>query len=199
MPCTTNLKGARSTFLALVALLLCSCTQQMAHQPRYGPLEASNFYPNGSSAQPLPVGVISRDYPDRDDWRDTGMVDGKPAVRFPMVVDSALMQRGQQRYNIYCSPCHDYVGGGNGIAALRGFQRKPPSFHRAELLAAPVGHFFDVITNGFGAMPSYVNQIPVSDRWAIIAYVRALQLSQAATIGDVPPDERRRLESEKEK
>jgi hypothetical protein len=185
--------------LALAGLLLCSCTQQMADQPRYDPLEASNFYPNGSSAQPLPAGVISRDFPNKDDWRDTGMINGKPADRFPMAIDSAFMQRGQQRYNIYCAPCHDYVGTGNGFAALRGFQRKPASFHSAELRAAPVGRFFDVITNGFGAMPSYENQIQVSDRWAIIAYVRALQLSQAATVGDVPPDERGRLESEKEK
>ena len=199
MPCTTNLRGAGAVCLAAATLLLCSCTQQMADQPRYDPLEASSFYPNGSSAQPLPAGVISRDYPNKDDWRDTGMIDGKPAVGFPMVIDSAFMERGQQRYNIYCSPCHDFVGTGNGIAALRGFQRKPPSFHSAELRAAPVGHFFDVITNGFGAMSSYENQIQVSDRWAIIAYVRALQLSQAATVDDVPPEERRRLESEKEK
>ena len=198
MPCTTNLKGTRSTFLALVALLLCSCTQQMAHQPRYGPLEASNFFLTVRRRGRCPWCYLAG-LPGQRRLARYGNGRRKPAVRFPMIVDSVLMQRGQQRYNIYCSPCHDYVGTGNGMAAIRGFQRKPPSFHSAELLAAPVGHFFDVITNGFGAMPSYANQIPVSDRWAIIAYIRALQLSQAATIGDVPPDERRRLESEKEK
>jgi mono/diheme cytochrome c family protein len=182
----------------LLVLLLASCTQQMADQPRYDPLQASDFFPDGSSARPLPVGVIPHDYP-KQDWRETGMINGKPADRFPFPIDNAVMLRGQQRYNIYCSPCHDYIGTGNGMAAIRGFQRKPASFHSAELRAAPVGHFFDVITNGFGSMPTYANQIPVRDRWAITAYIRALQLSQSATINDVPAAERQKLESEKRK
>jgi len=182
-----------------LVLLLASCTQQMADQPRYDPLQASDFFPNGSSARPLPDGVIPHDYPAKQDWRDTGMINGKPADRFPFSIDNAVMLRGQQRYNIYCSPCHDYIGTGNGMAAIRGFQRKPASFHSAELRAAPVGHFFDVMTNGFGSMPSYANQIPVRDRWAITAYIRALQLSQSATINDVPAAERQKLDSEKEK
>ena len=188
----------RSAVLLLV-LLLASCTQQMADQPRYDPLQASDFFPNGSSARPLPDGVIPHDYPAKQDWRDTGMINGKPADRFPFPIDNAVMLRGQQRYNIYCSPCHDYIGTGNGMAAIRGFQRKPPSFHSAELRGDPVGHFFDVMTNGFGSMPSYANQIPIRDRWAITAYIRALQLSQSATINDVPASERQKLESEKEK
>ena len=188
----------RSAVLLLV-LLLASCTQQMADQPRYDPLQASDFFPNGSSARPLPEGVIPHDYPAKQDWRDTGMINGKPADRFPFPINKAVMLRGQQRYNIYCSPCHDYIGIGNGMAAIRGFQRKPPSFHSAELRGDPVGHFFDVMTNGFGSMPSYGNQIPIRDRWAITAYIRALQLSQSATINDVPAAERQKLESEKEK
>jgi mono/diheme cytochrome c family protein len=143
--------------------------------------------------------VIPRDYTAQDEWRDTGMINGKPAERIPFPLDRALMLRGQQRYNIYCAPCHDYAGTGNGMAAIRGFQRKPPSFHSPELRAAPAGEFFDVMTNGFGAMPPYSSPISVRDRWAIAAYIRALRLSQSAAIGDVPPEERGRLESEKER
>jgi mono/diheme cytochrome c family protein len=170
----------------------------MANQPRYDPLEASDFFPNGSSARLLPTGVIPHDYVMRDELRDTGMINGKPADKIPYTLDSDLMSRGQQRYNIYCSPCHDYLGTGNGMAARRGFKRKPASFQSDDLRTAPAGHFFDVITNGFGAMSSYANQIQVRDRWAITAYIRALQLSQSAAIGDVPVDERQRLQSEKQ-
>jgi cbb3-type cytochrome c oxidase subunit III len=175
-----------------LAFLLVSCTQQMADQPRYDPLQASSFFSNGSSARPLPTGVISRDQSSSDQSLET--ID-----KFPFPVDSDVMSRGRERYNIYCSPCHDYVGTGNGMAAIRGFERKPASFQSDDLRAAPVGHFVDVITNGFGAMPAYSNQIPIRDRWAITAYIRALQLSQSATINDVPPDEKQRLESEKAK
>lgn len=185
--------------LLVAGLLIASCTQRMADQPRYDPLQASDFFPNGSSARPLPVGVVPHDGASKEDWRDTAMINGKPVDRFPFPIDRSVMLRGQQRYNIYCSPCHDYVGTGNGMAAIRGFQRKPASFHSAELRAAPVGHIFDVMTNGFGSMPSYANQIQIRDRWTIAAYIRALQLSQSATINDVAADERRRLESEKER
>jgi mono/diheme cytochrome c family protein len=185
-------------FLCSVAMLV-SCTQQMAEQPRYDPLQASDFFPNGSSARPLPAGVIAHDYVPNEEWRDMGMINGKPAERFPFPIDKDFVLRGQQRYNIYCAPCHDYLGTGNGMAARRGFQRKPASFQSDDMRTAPAGHFFDVMTNGFGSMPPYTNQIPVRDRWAIIAYIRALQISQSATINDVPADERQRLESEKEK
>ena len=188
MPCTISRRAVLN--LLLMVLLLSACTQKMAEQPRYDTLASSNFFPNGSSARPLPIGVIPHDFVATQDL---------PADQFPMPLKMELLQRGRQRYNIYCSPCHDYVGTGNGMAAIRGFQRKPPSFHIDTLRAAPPGHFFDVITNGFGSMPPYANQIPVADRWAIIAYVRALQLSQWAAIADVPDNERQRLESEKEK
>jgi mono/diheme cytochrome c family protein len=193
-----NWELIRLVFVVLLPLLP-ACTQQMADQPRYDPLQSSEFYPNGSSARPLPDGVIPHDYVGRDESRDTGMVNGKPAERFPFPVDKGFVERGRQRYDIYCSPCHDYLGTGNGMAARRGFDRKPASFQTDEMRAAPPGHFFDVITNGFGAMPSYANQIPIRDRWAITAYVRALQISQSATLADVPADQRQRLESEKEK
>jgi hypothetical protein len=171
----------------------------MADQPSYAPLQASDFFPNGASARPLPTGVIPHDYVMKDDLLDTGMINGKPADRFPFPVDRTLMLRGQQRYNIYCSPCHDYLGTGNGMAARRGFKRMPASFQSNQLRSAADGHFFDVVTNGFGAMASYANQIPVRDRWAITAYIRALQLSQSATINDVPAEERQRLETERPK
>jgi mono/diheme cytochrome c family protein len=171
----------------------------MADQPSYHPLQASDFFPNDSSARPLPTGVVPHDYVAQQELLDTGMINGKAADRFPFPIDNSIMLRGQQRYNIYCVPCHDYLGTGDGMAARRGFKRKPASFQTEEMRAAPAGHFFDVMTNGFGAMPSYANQIPVRDRWAITAYIRALQLSQSATINDVPPDERQRLEAEKEK
>jgi hypothetical protein len=171
----------------------------MAEQPRYDPLQASDFFSNGSSARPLPPGVIPVNYVSKDEWRDTGIINGKPVDRFPFPVDNALMFRGKQRYNIYCSPCHDYIGTGDGMAARRGFQRKPASFQTNEMRTAPVGHFFDVMTNGFGSMASYDNQISVRDRWAITAYIRALQLSQSTMINDIPAEERRRLEAENEK
>jgi mono/diheme cytochrome c family protein len=183
----------------LLFIFVASCTQQMAEQPRYDPLQASEFFPNGASARLLPAGVISHDHVDRDELRDTGMVNGKPVDMIPFMVDRDFMLRGQQRYNIYCSPCHDYLGTGKGMAARRGFQRPPASFQTQDMRAAPAGHFVDVMTNGFGSMPSYANQIPVRDRWAITAYIRALQLSQSAAINDVPADVRQRLESEKQK
>src|SRR6185436_6708622 len=116
---------------------------------RYDPLSASNFFPNGSAARPLPTGVIPYGHAIADDLRDTGMINGKAAAQFPMPIDKGVMSRGQERYNIYCSPCHDYVGTGNGMAVRRGFRRGPPSFHTDRMRNEPPGHYFDVITNGF--------------------------------------------------
>jgi mono/diheme cytochrome c family protein len=195
----TICRVSNCALLLVVFAVFTSCTQVMSDQPRYDPLQASDFFSNGSSARPLPIGVIAHDAAPMDEGRDTGMINGKPVDRFPFPLDQAVMLRGRQRYNIYCAPCHDYIGTGNGMAVIRGFQRKPPSFHSEELRPAPPGRFFDVITNGFGAMPSYANQIPVHDRWAIIAYVRALQLSQAGTLDSVPANERSRLQTEKER
>jgi mono/diheme cytochrome c family protein len=183
--------------LALFGLLSAGCAQQMANQPRYDPLQKSDFYPDTMSARPLPAGVISRSYVDKDELLETGMVDGKPSDQFPFPVTKDVLERGRQRYNIFCSPCHDYVGTGKGMAAKRGFKRFPPSFHSETMRADPAGHFFDVITNGFGAMQPYANSIEARDRWAIVAYIRALQLSEWASAGDVPADQRQKLEAEK--
>ena len=131
--------------------------------------------------QPAPVGYLA-----------TGKINGQDGDSFPFPITIEVMNRGEERFNIFCSECHGKVGDGNGMIPSRGY-RRPPSYHSDILRAAKNGHFFDVITNGFGAMPSYSGQVPASDRWAIIAYIRALQLSQHATINDVPPDMRARL------
>ena len=123
----------------------------------------------------------------------TGLVNGQEVDSFPTVVDRDMLDRGRQRFDIFCLPCHGFAGDGDGIVVQRGFS-PPPSFHTERLRQAPVGHFFVVMSSGFGAMPSYAAQIAEVDRWAIVAYIRALQLSQHATIDDVPPSERRALE-----
>jgi mono/diheme cytochrome c family protein len=124
---------------------------------------------------------------------DTGKVKGGDAAVFPMRVDAPVMARGRQRFDIYCSPCHGRTGAGDGMIVRRGY-RQPPSLHVDRLRVAPPGHFFDVITAGFGAMPDYAAQIRAADRWAIVAYVRALQLSEHATMADVPADRRGALQ-----
>ena len=193
MPFTTFRKLPR---LLLPLVLAAGCTQRMADQPRYDPLQRSDMFPDLLSARPVPEGTIPRSQTDPDELFDTGMKAGQLADEFPSPVTMELLERGRQRYDIYCTPCHDYVGTGNGMAARRGFKRFPPSFHNERLRTSPAGHFFDVITNGFGAMQPYANQLTVPDRWAIVAYIRALQLSQWTTIGDVPANERTRLEQE---
>jgi mono/diheme cytochrome c family protein len=178
----------------VIMLMTSGCSQKMADQPRYDALQESAFFADGLSARPVPDGTIARDFATKDQLLDLGLVAGEPVTNFPYPITMDLLSRGQERYNIYCTPCHDYLGTGSGMAVQRGFRTKPPSFHSAELLSAPPGRYFDVITNGFGAMPSYANQVQAPDRWAIIAYIRALQLSQSASPQDVPADELRRLQ-----
>ena len=192
MSCTTFRSAA-----LIASLLLASCRQRMADQPRFDPLQKSTFFADMLSARPLPAGTVPRSANEPDELLDRGLINGQPADRFPFPLTTDVLSRGRQRYDIYCSPCHDYVGTGNGMAARRGFRRQPASFHTEELRKAPPGRFFDVITNGFGEMPSYSTVISPRDRWAIIAYVRALQLSQWATVDDIPQEELRRLQAEK--
>ncbi len=182
---------------AAVLLLMLGCRQQMADQPRYDPFEKSTFFPDMLSARPLAVGAVPHDFVEQDEFFDLGLINGQPADRLPFAITLDVLHRGKERYEIYCTPCHDYVGTGHGMAALRGFRKPPPSFHSEELRAAPPGHFFDVMTNGFGAMPSYAYQIEARDRWDIVAYIRALQLSQWETVNDVPADERQKLEAKR--
>jgi mono/diheme cytochrome c family protein len=188
----------RRAILLILILLLSGCRQKMADQPRYDPYEESTFFPDRLSARPLPVGTIARDFPLRNELLDRGTINGKAADRFPFPLTMDVLHRGRERFDIYCSPCHGYLGLGDGMAARRGFRRAPASFHTDELRAAPQGHFFDVMTNGFGAMPSYSYQIDSHDRWAIIAYIRALQISQWTPANTVPPDELQKLEQQKQ-
>lgn len=153
--------------------------REMADQARLEPLEASEFFADGKSARPLLPGTVARGHLRVDRAMVTGKVEGQPVARLPVAVTATVMQRGKERYNIFCAHCHDRVGNGQGMVVRRGFPR-PPSYHIRRLREAPPGHLFDVITNGLGRMPSLSPQIPPEDRWAIVAYVRALQFSQYA-------------------
>jgi mono/diheme cytochrome c family protein len=166
----------------------------MANQPRYDPLEASDFFPDGMAARSRVPGTVARGELVIDDFLHTGKVDGKDGDGFPFTVTADVMNRGEERFNIYCSECHGRLGDGNGMIPSRGY-RRPPTFHTDTLRNAVTGHFFDVMTNGFGAMPPYNVQVPVSDRWAIIAYIRALQLSQNGSVNDLSPDQRAKLDA----
>jgi mono/diheme cytochrome c family protein len=165
----------------------------MYDQPRYEPLERSDFFDDGRSARPLPVGVVPFQQTPRDTPMETGRTNGALSNDIPVPVDMALLKRGQERFNIFCAVCHGQTGEGNGMIVQRGYKH-PPSYHSDRLRGLPVGHFFDVITHGYGAMPSYASQVPVADRWAIVAYIRALQLSQYASAEELPDALRRVLD-----
>lgn len=167
-------------------MLLAGCRSDMNDQAKYKPLAASDFFADGRASRPPVLGAIARGQLKEDTHLYTGRVGGVLVTTFPFPVDLEVLRRGQNRFNIYCTPCHDRVGNGNGMVVRRGY-KQPPSLHIDRLRDAPVGHFFDVISNGLGGMPDYSAQIPVRDRWAIVAYIRALQLSQRAAPGDVPP------------
>ncbi len=177
---------------ALLMLTAAACRQDMHDQPRYVPLRESTFFGDARSARPFVQGTVARGQLHEDSLLYTGKVNGADATTFPFVVDDAVMARGQERFNIYCSPCHGRTGLGDGMVVRRGY-RRPPSYLDDRLRNAAVGHFFDVVSNGFGAMPDYAAQIRVEDRWAIAAYIRALQLSGHATLADVPADQREKI------
>ncbi len=183
----------RRPLVALVLLSAIGCRQDMHDQPKYIPLRESTFFSDERSARPVVEGTVARGQLREDTLLYTGKENGVDATVFPMPVDAALMARGRERFDIYCSPCHGRTAMGDGMVVRRGY-RHPPSLHDDRLRSAPVGHFFDVITNGFGAMPDYAAQVSAEDRWAIIAYIRALQLSEHAAIDDVPADRRGALQ-----
>jgi cbb3-type cytochrome c oxidase subunit III len=159
----------------------------MQDQPKYTPLEASSFFVDGRSARPIPPGTIPRGHLNDNDAFHTGAQNGVFLDTIPMAVTRTLLERGRERYEIYCSPCHSSLGDGNGMVAKRGF-KIPANFHTDRLRNAPPGYVFQVISNGYGAMPDYSSQIRVEDRWAIVGFVKALQLSRNATVADVPPE-----------
>jgi hypothetical protein len=175
-------------------LLLAGCgiRQDMQDQPKYIPLRPSNFFADGRSARPLVPGTIARGQLREDTLFYTGKIGDKPADVFPFPITRAVLDRGQERFNIYCAPCHDRLGNGLGMIVRRGF-RRPPTYHSDRLRQVPAGYIYDVISNGFGAMPDYSAQIDPRDRWAIVSYVRALQFSQNANVAELSPAARAQL------
>jgi hypothetical protein len=180
---------------AVCALVLASCRADMQDQPKYKNLRGSEFFDDRRSARPVVPDTVARGFLYADQRFLTGKENGQPVATLPVPLTRELLERGRGRYGIYCTPCHGLTGNGLGIVVQRGY-RQPPSFHIDRLREAPVGYFFDVQTNGFGAMLDYSAQIPPADRWAIAAYIRALQVSQRATIADVPASARPELEKE---
>jgi len=178
---------------AALAPAATGCHSAMYDQARVDPLEASDFFADGQSARPLVAGTVPRGALDEDEAFFTGKSAGELLREIPVEIDAKLLARGRERFNIYCSVCHGLAGEGDGAIVRRGF-RRPPSYHTARLRGVPAGHFFDVVTHGFGAMPDFAAQVPPADRWAIAAYIRALQLSQYATPEDLSPEELRQLE-----
>ncbi|MGE0132594.1 MAG: cytochrome c [Blastocatellales bacterium] len=160
----------------------------MQDQPKYKPLAPSRFFSDGKSARQLVDGTVPYQAA-----AVSPMTDESKATTLPFAITPQVMDRGQERFNIYCAPCHGALGYGNGMVVQRGFPA-PPSYHTDRLRQAPVGHFYEVMTTGFGAMPSYAGKVAPHDRWAIIAYIRALQLSQHAPLSDAPPAERNKLQ-----
>jgi mono/diheme cytochrome c family protein len=196
---------------ASLLIVLASCRQDMQDQPKYLAFRGSETFPDSLSSRPLVEGTVPRGYLREDAEMytgknpngavaqpvaakagDTSKAAAAPPTNdvneFPFPITRDVLDRGQERYNIYCSPCHGVIGDGRGMIVNRGF-RPPPTYHQDRLRTAPLGHFYDVITNGFGVMPDYAMQVPPHERWAIIAYIRALQLSQNAQMADVPADQ----------
>jgi hypothetical protein len=183
----------RCAAIVLVGIMMASCRLDMHIQPKYKGLEPSSFFNDGRSERPAVPGTVARGKLRTDELFYTGKINGQVADVFPFPITQADLERGQNRFNIYCAPCHDYTGSGNGMIVQRGFPA-PPSYHLDRLVKAPAGHFFDVMTNGYGTMFSYAARVSPRDRWCIAAYIRALQLSQNAPTSDVPPKELTKLE-----
>jgi mono/diheme cytochrome c family protein len=186
--------------LPLLMVFVAGCRQDMHDAPRYDPYEESAFLPNHSSAQPLVAGTVPREEArgavlDEDELLHTGKINGQFADVFPFAITRADLDRGEERFNIYCSPCHGRTGEGNGMVVQRGY-RQAANYHIERLRKMPAGYFVDVMTNGFGVMPDYRTQVPAADRWRITAYIRALQISHAATEQDVPAEELGKLKKD---
>lgn len=172
--------------ILLAVMSTVGCRLDMHIQPRYNPLAKSDFFEDQRAARPLVEGTVARGDERADTYFYTGKIGSTPGEYMPFPVTKEVMDRGRQRYNIYCSPCHSRIGDGNGIVPSRGFRKKPPSYHIDRLMKAPIGYFFDVMSNGYGSMQDYSAQVSPRDRWCIAAYIRALQLSQNASLANVP-------------
>jgi len=191
---------ARPARLLAMAVLLAAagCRQNMHNQHKVKTLAASDFFPDGQGARPIPAHTVARGDL-REGWAYSGLdAANKPVAQLPFPLTREVLLRGEQRFNIYCSPCHDRQGTGHGMIVQRGY-KQPTSYHVERLRNAPVGYFYNVITEGFGVMPSYAPQVPVADRWAIAAYVRVLQYRQTAKLADLsalPPERREAIQAE---
>ena len=181
------MRNLRKISLALLALIFVTagCRIDMHIQPYYRPLAKSDFFSDGRSARNPVDGTVARGDLREDSYLYTGKIGNADGDYMPFPVNADVLKRGQDRFNVYCTPCHGRVGDGNGFIPSRGLKR-PPSYHIERLRKAPLGYFFDVMTNGFGVMQDYSAQVAPHDRWAIVAYIRALQLSQNAPVADVP-------------
>lgn len=173
-------------------LIASGCRQDMQDQPKYKTLGYNHFFEDGRDSRPIPPNTVARGTLNEDAAFYQGKEDGKDIDYFPIVITQAVIERGQNRFNIYCSPCHGRLGNGLGMIVRRGM-KQPPSYHIDRLRTAPVGHFFDVVTNGYGVMLNYSAQIQPADRWAIVSYIRALQYSENAKVTDLPPDVKAKL------
>jgi mono/diheme cytochrome c family protein len=189
----TPMSLLRCAILCALVLVVTGCRQDMHDGPRYEAYEASDSFADGRASRAAPAGTVARGWLREDEALYTGKLNGQPVESIPFAITYDDIKRGQERFNIYCSPCHSRLGDGNGMVVQRGL-RQAASFHQDRLRQERMGYFFDVITNGFGAMQGYAEQVPVRDRWLITAYVRALQLSQNASVNEVPADRRRELD-----
>jgi hypothetical protein len=178
--------------LLLLTFPIGGCRQQMADQPHQRPLEPSNFFDDGMASRPVEPGTVASTGREQNSQRFNSKVDGKLVDTFPFEVTMEVLARGQERYEIFCSPCHDRLGTGQGMIVRRGFT-PARSFHDPRVRDAPAGHYFEIMTQGFGPMPSYANQLSEQDRWAVIAYIRALQFSRNARFSELPPEDREKL------
>jgi mono/diheme cytochrome c family protein len=177
--------------VVVLAVALVGCNTDMWVQPKHHPLDESTLFADGAASRPLLPNTISRGNLREDGVFFTGIENGKWVDRIPVAVTKNLLKRGQERFDIYCTPCHGRLGDGKGMIAQRGFQLKRPvgNYHTERLRKMPVGHFYDVMTNGYGAMYSYASRVEPSDRWAIVAYIRALQLSQNGKVTDLTAEQ----------
>lgn len=180
--------------LFVSSLAAAGCRRDMFQQPKSNPLAASDFFEDGAASRPIPPHTVARNDLEDDEAFYTGMIGTNLVTTFPAPVTREMLERGRERFEINCVPCHGETGDGDGFVVQRGFPA-PPSYQLARLQNAPVGHFFDVMTRGYGVMSPYASRVTPSDRWAIAAYIRALQLSQHATLADVPPDDVKELTS----
>ena len=177
----------------LLSGVMCGCRQDMHDQPRYGPLQGSAFFATADLPRPYIEGTVARGQLNSDPVFYTGKRGTSSSTRFHSHSLAAVLERGHERFNIYCSPCHGQTGEGNGMIVQRGFSH-PPAYTSERVRTQPIGHYFDVMTNGFGAMHSYASRVTPHDRWAIAAYISVLQVSRSATVNDVPDGKRANLE-----